>query len=133
MLQRAAAAEPERLPSTRFVSEREPGLDTHMPPEATNTDVVAQHKPIPLSRYAIWSGAATVAVPVGWALLASALGGNAGLTVGWFGVLPVILFVPLGIVVTLVLTMSAVAQATETKAITTSSRPSKTNHDGRNG
>ena len=43
-----------------------------------------------LTRYALWSGGLTVGVPVVWALLAS-LGGNTGLGIGWFGVLPVLL------------------------------------------
>jgi len=54
-------------------------------------------------------------VPVLWAVLTSALGGNAGLTVGWFGVLPVILFVPLGIIVTLGLAIAAAVATNKQK------------------
>ena len=68
-----------------------------------------------LGLYAMWSGVATVAVPVLWAVLTSALGGNAGLTVGWFGVLPVILFVPLGIIVTLGLAIAAAVATNKQK------------------
>jgi hypothetical protein len=103
-----------------------------MQPEATKPEPEARPKKSPLARYAIWSGAATVGVPVLWAVLTSALGGNAGLTVGWFGVLPVILFVPLGIIATLALTIAAAVASKKQKETTKASSLSTTNPSGRN-
>jgi len=53
-------------------------------------------------------------MPILWALLISALPGDAGLLVGWFSVLPVILFVPVGIIATLALAIAAAVQAQRT-------------------
>jgi hypothetical protein len=107
-------------------------IDTHMQPNATEPEPGAPPKQSRLARYAIWSGAATVGVPVLWAVLTSALGGNAGLTVGWFGVLPIILFVPLGIIATLALTIAAAVESNKQKETTKASSLSTTNRNDRN-
>jgi hypothetical protein len=62
-----------------------------------------------LARYALWSGGLTVGVPVVWAVLTS-LGGNASLGIGWFGVLPVLILVPVGVIVTICLGIAAAVQ-----------------------
>jgi hypothetical protein len=53
-----------------------------------------------LLQAALWSGGLTIGIPLLWAMFAS-IPGNTGLAIGWLGVLPVILLVPIGVVVTL--------------------------------
>lgn len=123
----------DRLEAARKVARNgEPNLDTHMEPESTKPNPEEPPKQSPLARYAVWSGVATVVVPLLWAMLTSALGGDAGLAVGWFGVLPVILFVPIGIVVTLALSIAATARANKPKEDTKPAEPATKNPDDRN-
>lgn len=82
-----------------------------MIPTVTTPDQKDPLKNPPLARYAIWSAVATVGVPLAWAVLTNSLGGNTGLAIGWFGVLPVILFVPIGAIVTLALVIGSFVQA----------------------
>lgn len=90
----------------------------------------APSKPSSLAQAAMWSAAATVGVPLVWAVLTSTLGGDAGLAVGWFGVLPVILFVPLGIVATLALGIAAAVQGNRPQGAADSSKhPTDRLHD----
>lgn len=103
-----------------------------MKPEDTKPACEAPSKKSMLGRYAMWSGVATVAVPVSWAVLTSVLGGNAGLAVGWFGVLPVILFVPVGIIITLGLAIAASVAADKQKETTKDSDPTTANPNDRN-
>ncbi len=102
-----------------------------MEPESTKPDPEEPPKQSPLVCYAVWSGAATVGVPLLWAMLTSALGGDAGLAVGWFGVLPVILFVPLGIVVTLALSIAAAVSTNKPKEDAKPAEPGTKNPDDR--
>ena len=69
-------------------------------PDPSSSTAKPSAKKSVLARCAIWSGAVTVGVPLLWVMLGSTLGGNAGLAVGWYGVLPVLLGVPIGIIVT---------------------------------
>ena len=82
---------------------------------AVNARPTTPPKKSVLTRCAIGSAVATVAVPVLWAVLTSALGGNAGLTIGWLGVLPVIIFVPLGLIVTIGLAITSSFEASKRK------------------
>ena len=57
------------------------------------------------------SGAATVVIPAVWAVLTTLLPGNSGLAVGWYGVVWMLVIVPLGLVVTVVLAVTALLEA----------------------
>lgn len=81
-----------------------------MQPGPTHPESATPRRIPPLTRYAIWTAVVTVGVPLVWAVLTSSLGGNTGLEIGWFGVLPVILFVPIGSIVTLVLVIASFVQ-----------------------
>jgi len=98
-----------------------------MQPEDTKPESEAPPKKSLLTRCAIWSGAITIGVPALWALLTTALGGNAGLAVGWLGVLPVLILVPVGIVVTIGLAIAAAVEANKRKDAGKSIPPSTTN------
>ena len=98
-----------------------------MQPEDKKPEAEAPPKKSVLTRCAIWSGAITIGVPALWALLTASLGGNASRAVGWFGVLPVIILVPVGIVVTLGLTIAAAVEANKRKDAGKSIPPSTTN------
>jgi len=65
-----------------------------------------ENKPLYIRRLAIWSTGLTICLPLIWAALAS-IPGDTGLGIGWFGVLPMLLFVPIGVVVSLVLLIIA--------------------------
>lgn len=84
-------------------------------PDPSSSNAKSSAKKSALARCAIWSGAATFGVPLLWVMLGSTLGGNAGLAVGWYGVLPVLLGVPIGIIVTLCLTIAAVVNQRKDK------------------
>jgi hypothetical protein len=74
------------------------------------------NKPHQLRRVAIWSAGLTVGIPLIWAALAS-MHGSTGLGIGWYGVLPMMFFVPIGAVVTLALFIAAgIAAANARKA-----------------
>jgi len=85
------------------------------------------NKPRQLRHFAILSAGLTIGLPVIWAALAS-IRGNTGLAIGWYGVLPMLLFVPIGFVVTLTLFIaSGIAAAKKDKAVTTPAQ----NQDGK--
>lgn len=63
-----------------------------------------------LGKLAWWSAGLTLLLPLSWCLLVSLLSGNAALATAWFGVLPVLIGVPLGIVITLGLAAAAVTR-----------------------
>jgi hypothetical protein len=86
----------------------------------SNTEPVSESPKLPakksvLFRCAIWSGGITVGVPVLWAALTSTLGGNASLALGWYGVLPLLLRVPLGVILTLGFAIAAVVRSNAQK------------------
>ena len=89
-----------------------------------------------LARWAVWSGGLTIGVPLIWAVVVQMLAGaganNAALGVGWFGVLPMILLVPIGIIVTLVLAIAAVISANKGKSETKPAAPRNSNSEERN-
>ena len=63
-------------------------------------------------------------VPLVWALLVVGLGGNAGLTIGWLGVLPMLIWVPVGLTITLLLTIvAAVSTNEQSPGLTADKRP----------
>ncbi len=95
-------------------------------PEPMQQTISAPKKRSMFARCAIWSGVLTIAVPLMWAAITESLGAtghhNAALMLGWAGVLPIILGVPIGIVVTIGLTIAAVIQANANRV------PTKTNN-----
>jgi hypothetical protein len=81
-----------------------------MQPPVLNPESVSPRKNSDLARYALWSGGITVGVPVLWLLLTNT-GGNFGLGIGWLGVLPVMLMVPVGTILTICFGVAAVVES----------------------
>ena len=109
---------------TEFVT---PRRDLHL--EDTKCESKTPPKMSTLTRCAIWSGVLTVGVPALWAALAEGIGGNFGLGLAWFGVLPMLFFVPLGVIVTLALSIAAMVAANKRADAATSAQESTRNPD----
>lgn len=71
-------------------------------------------------------------MPALWAALVEGIGGDFGLGLGWFGVLPMLFFVPLGVIVTLALSVAAMVAANKRADAAMSAQESTRNPDKRN-